>query len=144
MLAPALVFGQALGRWGNFFNYEAYGVATDLPWKMFVPLQHRILGTEGVQYAHPLFLYESLWDLLIFLFLWRAGNFPRKRPGIIFGLYLLFYSMGRFFFEMLRADVTVAFGLRVNMILSLVVFVFGFLVLFRPADKNEINLKIVV
>src|SRR6266481_6355936 len=64
--APSLALGQAIGRWGNFFNEEAFGRPTDLPWKLFISPVHRPLQYAQSEYFHPTFLYESLWDLLVF------------------------------------------------------------------------------
>ncbi|MDR1797206.1 MAG: prolipoprotein diacylglyceryl transferase [Clostridiales Family XIII bacterium] len=83
--------GQAIGRWGNFFNSEVYGVRTDLPWAV------RIDGEP----MHPLFLYESIWCFLLFLFLLRVDN-RRKFFGQSFFLYCILYSVERFFAEGLR------------------------------------------
>jgi phosphatidylglycerol:prolipoprotein diacylglycerol transferase len=69
LVAPSLILGQAIGRWGNFFNSEAYGAPTDLPWKLYIPPQNRWhLPPEMRQfdYFHPTFLYESLWNLMVF------------------------------------------------------------------------------
>ncbi len=66
LVAPSLILGQAIGRWGNFFNSEAFGRPTDLPWKLYIPLERRPPGYEGFEYFHPTFLYESLWDLMVF------------------------------------------------------------------------------
>ena len=61
LVAPSLILGQAIGRWGNFFNSEAFGRPTDLPWKLYIPLERRPVGYERFEYFHPTFLYESLW-----------------------------------------------------------------------------------
>src|SRR5579883_1520728 len=60
LVAPSLILGQAIGRWGNFFNSEAFGRPTNLPWKLYIPLERRPPGYEGFEYFHPTFLYESL------------------------------------------------------------------------------------
>lgn len=66
LVAPSLILGQAIGRWGNFFNSEAFGRPTNLPWKLFIPADRRPLGYENFAYFHPTFLYESLWNLMVF------------------------------------------------------------------------------
>lgn len=119
--APAMALGQAIGRWGNFFNGEAYGGVTDLPWGIHVaadPYLH-----------HPTFLYESIWDILLFLFLWRL--FPKtKHTGIVLGFYLLIYSFGRFWIEGLRTDSLMLGPLRQAQVLSLCLMVAGGLILY--------------
>jgi phosphatidylglycerol:prolipoprotein diacylglycerol transferase len=103
--APSIVLGQAIGRWGNFFNEEAYGRPTDLPWRLYISPGQRPPGLGQFEYFHPTFLYESLWNLLVFaaLVLWlrpRLGH----RPGALFFAYLGLYSLGRFVIEALRLD----------------------------------------
>jgi phosphatidylglycerol---prolipoprotein diacylglyceryl transferase len=103
--APSLAIGQAIGRWGNFFNEEAFGRPTDLPWKVFISPAHRPPGYAQYDYFHPTFLYESLWDLAVFLALVVALR-PRfrERPGAVFFSYIGLYSVGRFLIEGLRLD----------------------------------------
>jgi phosphatidylglycerol---prolipoprotein diacylglyceryl transferase len=103
--APSLVLGQAIGRWGNFFNEEAFGRPTDLPWKLYISPPHRPPGYEAYEHFHPTFLYESLWDFAVFVALvsWlrpRLGAWP----GALFFAYVGLYSVGRFAIEGLRLD----------------------------------------
>jgi phosphatidylglycerol:prolipoprotein diacylglycerol transferase len=73
ILAPALALGQAIGRWGNFFNQELYGAPTSLPWAIYIDPQHRLAGFENQAYYHPTFLYESIWNLAnMALLLWLS------------------------------------------------------------------------
>jgi phosphatidylglycerol:prolipoprotein diacylglycerol transferase len=110
--APTLLVGQAIGRWGNFFNQEAYGRPTTLPWGLDIPPDHRIPPYDNLaQYPpsarfHPTFLYESIWDagaLLAILWIERRYR-ARLRPGDSALLYGVLYSAGRFFTEGLRTD----------------------------------------
>ncbi|MDR3072973.1 MAG: prolipoprotein diacylglyceryl transferase [Clostridiales Family XIII bacterium] len=93
LFASAVPLGQAIGRWGNFFNEEAYGGPTDLPWAQII---------DG-QKVHPTFLYESIWCFLLFLFLQFLDR-RRSFHGQIFLLYVILYSLERFFVEGLRTD----------------------------------------
>ncbi|MGC9322316.1 MAG: prolipoprotein diacylglyceryl transferase [Kosmotogaceae bacterium] len=103
IFTAVLPLAQAIGRWGNFMNYEAYGSPTDLPWKMFVPLRYRMPGYYEFGYFHPTFLYESLANVAIFAVLyWYLGK--RKNYGEVTALYMVFYSIVRFFVEGLRLD----------------------------------------
>jgi phosphatidylglycerol:prolipoprotein diacylglycerol transferase len=103
--APSIVLGQAIGRWGNFFNEEAFGLPTALPWKLYISPPHRPVGFGPAEYFHPTFLYESLWDLAVFgLLVLVARPRLRDRPGAVFFCYLGLYSIGRFFIEALRLD----------------------------------------
>ena len=117
--APSIVIGQAIGRWGNFFNEEAYGRPTDLPWKMYVSPAHRPAEFSRDDYFHPTFLYESLWDLAVFmvLVLWLRPAL-RDRPGALFFCYVGLYSVGRFAIESLRLDSFWLAGLRVPQLAS--------------------------
>ncbi|HEU4368061.1 MAG TPA: prolipoprotein diacylglyceryl transferase [Methylomirabilota bacterium] len=103
--APAFAIGQAIGRWGNFFNEEAFGRPTDLPWKLYISPSHRPLGYQPYEYFHPTFLYESLWDLGVFLalVLWLRPRL-REHPGALFFVYIGLYSIGRFAIEAIRLD----------------------------------------
>jgi len=94
-----LFIGQAVGRWGNFINAEAYGVETDLPWKMG-------LTTGGTTtYVHPTFLYESLWNIMGLLIMHIFSKKAKtKYPGQYFLFYVAWYGLGRFMIEGLRTD----------------------------------------
>lgn len=117
---PGLPLGQAIGRWGNFFNQEAHGVQTDLPWAITV--YDKSLGWIKV---HPTFLYESIWDLLVFGALMFYEKRYKKNDGELLFLYLFLYSIGRFFIEGLRTDSLMFLGLRTAQIVSLVCIAVG-------------------
>lgn len=120
LVAPALILGQAIGRWGNFFNSEAFGRPTDLPWKLYIPPAQRPPGFEEFAYFHPTFLYESLWNLLVFaLLLFLFFRFPRLKRGTIFLVYGITYSLGRLWIEGLRMDSLMLGPIRVAQLVSL-------------------------
>ncbi len=96
--ALGLLIGQMIGRWGNFFNREAYGYETDMPWKM------GLISDTGTFYVHPTFLYESLWNLIGFIWIHRFSKKHRQYDGEIFLLYAAWYGLGRFMIEALRTD----------------------------------------
>ena len=108
ILIPSIILGQSIGRWGNFFNNEAFGIPTDLPWKLFIPIQNRPIEFINYQFFHPTFIYESLWNFFIFILLiiifFQQNNKNSVRPGFISCLYLIGYSFGRFWIEGLRID----------------------------------------
>ena len=109
VLVPAVALGQAIGRWGNFFNSEAFGLPTDLPWKLFIPLPFRPSEFLDQAYFHPTFLYESIWNLgvcILLLLLFRAASRGSIQllPGTLSCVYLLAYSSGRVWIEGLRTD----------------------------------------
>ncbi len=118
--AAPLALGQAIGRWGNFFNEEAFGRPTELPWKLYISPQHRPLGFAQYEYFHPTFLYESLWDLVVFglLIAWLRPRLG-ARPGALFFCYLGLYSVGRFVIEALRLDSFWVGSFRVPQLASL-------------------------
>jgi len=104
--APGIILAQAIGRWGNFFNQELYGYPSDLPWAIYIDPNHRLPGYKAFSYFHPLFLYESLWDFLgCFFLLFLGRKFGhRLLSGDIFFIYVIYYSIGRFFLEGLRIN----------------------------------------
>jgi phosphatidylglycerol:prolipoprotein diacylglycerol transferase len=133
--APSIAIGQAIGRWGNFFNEEAFGRPTDLPWKLYISPPHRPPSFAGDDFFHPTFLYESLWDLGIFLALvWWLRPGLRERPGALFFCYVGLYSVGRFMIESLRLDSFWLDGFRVPQLASVagcIVAAVGLVVLAR-------------
>lgn len=126
VVAPSVILGQAIGRWGNFFNSEAFGSPTDLPWKLLIPEGRRPTGFESVAYYHPTFLYESLWNLMVFgLLLTLFVRFPKAKRGTLFLVYAIAYSIGRFWIEALRTDSLMVGPLKMAQMVSLVGIVFG-------------------
>lgn len=120
LTALVLPLGQAIGRWGNFINYEAFGKPTTLPWKMFVPADYRPVQYQSQEYFHPAFLYESLADLILFavLFIFRK----KLKHGQIILVYLLGYSIIRFFMEFIRVDVLWVGGVNGNQAIAVLLF----------------------
>jgi phosphatidylglycerol:prolipoprotein diacylglycerol transferase len=103
LFALVLPLGQLIGRFGNFFNQEAFGGPTTLPWKMFVNLSNRPDGYEIFKYFHPTFLYEGIGNLLILILLLRVYQ-KSHLPGQIVSIYLIMYSGLRFVTEIFRVD----------------------------------------
>jgi len=126
--SPYLALAQGIGRWGNFVNQEAYGTPTTLPWGMTG-------STIGDTPVHPTFLYESLWNIALFIFLlWFRKR--KKLNGEAFFLYLILYGAGRFWIEGLRTDSLMLGSMRVSQVLSfifVVVFTIVFVVRRRKA-----------
>jgi phosphatidylglycerol:prolipoprotein diacylglycerol transferase len=130
VIVPALALGQAIGRWGNFFNSEAFGRPTNLPWKLYIPPSSRPIEYLDYEYFHPTFLYESLWNLLvfgllIFLFFWGWRHRDRFKVGTLSLVYLIAYSIGRFWVEGLRTDSLMLGPLRMAQVISIVLIVVG-------------------
>ncbi len=126
-LAPGLLFAQAIGRFGNWFNGELFGRPTSLPWALKIPVALRPTGYESYPTFHPTFLYEAIWCVFVATLLFILEK--RFRPGQGFLFYVAAYCVGRFFIESLRIDTAHAFaGLRVNEWMSIFVAVMaGFL-----------------
>lgn len=130
LVAPSLILGQAIGRWGNFFNSEAFGRPTNLPWKLYIPPERRPPNLASYEYFHPTFLYESLWDFMVFgllltLFFRGVSGKVRLRVGTLFMIYLVAYSLGRFWIEGLRTDSLMLGPLRIAQVVSLSGIVLG-------------------
>ena len=116
IIAPSMALGQGVGRWGNYFNQELYGAPTNLPWKIFIDPAHRLPAYLDVDYYHPLFFYESLWNFFnMFLLIWISRRYAdRLRTGDIFLVYLIVYPVGRFFLDFLRLDASMVGGININ------------------------------
>lgn len=124
LVVPSAILGQAIGRWGNFFNSEAFGRPTDLPWKLFIDPIYRPREYQNYQYFHPTFLYESLWNLATFvllltIFFWGLKHKNRLKTGTIACIYAIAYSLGRFWIEALRTDSLMFGSLKIAQIVSL-------------------------
>ncbi|MCK8824826.1 prolipoprotein diacylglyceryl transferase [Fuchsiella alkaliacetigena] len=126
--APSLILGQAIGRWGNFINQEAYGYATDLPWGIYI---------DGA-YRHPTFLYESLWGIAIFIFLVKIKKSSKIKTGELFLIYLIAYSGGRLFIEGFRTDSLMIGPLRVAQLVSILgILISSGLIYWRRKTNNR-------
>uniref|UniRef100_B8HYD7 Phosphatidylglycerol--prolipoprotein diacylglyceryl transferase n=1 Tax=Cyanothece sp. (strain PCC 7425 / ATCC 29141) TaxID=395961 RepID=B8HYD7_CYAP4 len=131
LIAPSLILGQAIGRWGNFFNSEAFGDPTDLPWKLYISPEHRPPPFRNFAYFHPTFLYESLWNVMVFgLLLTLFFRFPQLKRGTLFLTYAIAYSCGRLWIEGLRTDSLMLGPLRIAQVVSLVSIGLGAIGLF--------------
>ncbi|MDO4792700.1 MAG: prolipoprotein diacylglyceryl transferase [Filifactor alocis] len=125
IFSPYVILGQAIGRWGNFINQEAHGGPTDLPWGIMV---------DGVK-VHPTFLYESLWNIAIFILLLSVRK-KKDFDGKMTAIYLIGYSIGRFFIEGLRTDSLMLGPLRAAQVISLIFIVIGALLWMKNRDKG--------
>ncbi len=124
--SPGLILGQAIGRWGNFINQEAHGTPTELPWGIMV---------DGVR-VHPTFLYESLWNFLVFALLLRHRN-RKKAEGNVFLLYIVLYSVGRFFVEGLRTDSLMLGEIRAAQLVSATAVIVGIIFMYYRSKNIE-------
>ncbi|MGP1567176.1 MAG: prolipoprotein diacylglyceryl transferase [Peptoanaerobacter stomatis] len=128
IICVSIPLGQSIGRWGNFTNSEAYGTATNLPWA---------INING-QMVHPTFLYESIWNFALFIFLYRLLK-KRKFNGQIISLYMIIYSVGRFFIEALRTDSLMILGLKTAQLVSISLIILGVAVYVYASKNNRIS-----
>lgn len=139
--APGVILAQAIGRWGNYFNQELFGRPSDLPWAIRIAPENRPSGFEDTAAFHPTFLYESIWNLLVFfVLLFIARRFAsRLKNGDIFLLYVSFYSVGRFFVEALRIDPAFLLGdFRGNLfVASVLALTFALIFFLRHASTGR-------
>ncbi|MGI6324953.1 MAG: prolipoprotein diacylglyceryl transferase [Bacilli bacterium] len=126
----SMLLGQAVGRWGNFFNQEAHGyeVSRSFLEKLYIP-GYIIEGMNIYgKYYHPTFLYESLWSFVGFIFLIIYRHYKYLKIGELTGIYLMWYSVGRFFIEYLRTDSLMWHDFRVAQIASVILFIIGLII----------------
>jgi prolipoprotein diacylglyceryl transferase len=138
-LVPGLLLAQAVGRWGNYFNNELFGLPTDLPWGLEISVGNpaKPVGLPDSLTYHPTFLYESIWSLLgIAVLLWAEKRF-NLQWGRMFAAYLMFYSFGRVFIESIRLDPAyVLFGVRLNVWSAVVGFAIGLVIFVIQGQKH--------
>jgi prolipoprotein diacylglyceryl transferase len=134
-IAPGIIFAQAIGRLGNYFNQELFGKPTDVWWALEIAEKNRPKGFELFETFHPTFLYELIWSLIIGFTLIHVDKKYRLGHGRVFALYVALYSLGRLLVETFRIDESrILFGLRFNIWTSLLVIVGG-LVYFMISSK---------
>jgi len=126
LLSPSVALAQSIGRLGNFFNREAFGPPTNLPWKIYVPPSNRPPQYLQNEFFHPTFFYEAIADFLIFLILIFFSRKLKKNPGVVFFLYVMLIGVSRFGLEFLRVDTWVLGTIKVGQILSMVAILSSF------------------
>ncbi len=129
-VAPGIALGQAIGRWGNFINIEAYGVETTLPWRMGIYESGKYIE------VHPTFLYESLATFILFIILLKIKN-KRKFEGQLTCIYFMWYSFVRMFIEGLRTDSLKLGTIRISQLLSLIIFIVSVIFYARAKKTNK-------
>jgi len=138
-VAPGMLLAQAVGRWGNYFNNELFGLPTDLPWGLEISSRNPAYPAglpEGVLF-HPTFLYESIWSLIGVLILLAADKRFSLRWGKLFGLYLIYYSIGRIWVEAIRIDPSeILLGLRINIWSAIAGIIVGLAVIIIQSRRH--------
>lgn len=151
ILVPGLMLGQAIGRWGNFFNQEAFGKPTSLPWAIYVDPANRPYDYASYEYFHPTFLYESIANFLLFALLLLMHRYCKKRPGkipygLILSVYLGIYSIYRTFIEYYRIDSSYWGPVKVVYVIDFIVLIAAFIIAnhvirkFREKKQLEENI----
>ena len=144
VVAPSVMLAQAMGRWGNFTNHEAYGGETTRQFLEGLHLPQFIINNMYIDgaFRQPTFFYESMWSLLGFILILIVRKKLLVKRGELFLSYVIWYSFGRFFIEGMRTDSLYAFGgIRVSQVLSLILFVGGiFLFYYRRKKRTDIKL----
>ncbi len=143
ILVVSLILGQAIGRWGNFFNGEVYGIQASYDFLKAIHLPDFIINglySDGI-YHHPLFLYESLWCLLGFIILVIFRNLKYTKVGQVTGLYFIWYGIGRFFLEGMRdPEFNLKLGnIRISMVISILMVVAGLIIVFVKGKGNKFD-----
>lgn len=141
VIIPGLILSQAIGRFGNFFNNEAFGTPTSLPWALFIPADMRPLEFTEFAFFHPTFLYESLWNFIGFIVLVlvsRKKTFMNA-PGSLLALYMIYYSFGRFWIEWLRTDSLFLGPLKAAQVVSILAIIGGLVLLNSLLRRRRVD-----
>lgn len=153
IIVPALCLGQVIGRWGNFFNGEAHGPETTFAFLNSLHLPQFIIDGMNIngKYFQPTFLYESLWNLICFILLIVLRRRKHLKIGTLTSIYLMWYSVGRFFIEGMRTDSLMLGSLKMAQVISIVGIIIGVMMLilcrkgsrfdnlYKEAEKKEIT-----
>ena len=146
MIVVGLIIGQAIGRWGNFFNGEAHGGITTLEHLQQLHLPEFIINGMYIDgnYYLPTFLYESIWNFIGFIILLIVRRIKYIKIGQTTAIYFIWYGIGRFFIEAFRTDSLMFFGLKIAQIVSLIGIIIGIIIIVTNRNKkyyNEMEVK---
>lgn len=138
MLVIGLILGQAIGRWGNFFNGEAHGAVTTLSHLQDLHLPNFIINGMYIDstYYIPTFLYESIWDFIGFIILYIFYSKRNNKSGQTSGLYLIWYGIGRFIIEGMRTDSLMLGNIRMAQLVSIITLIFGLILIIYSKRRN--------
>lgn len=146
-VAPALLLGQTIGRWGNYFNQELFGLPTNLPWGIFIEARYRPEAYLAYSHFHPTFLYESLTAMTGLVIIMLGLKYWRSKPISLIQLgqgttawYLIIFGLYRFLVEFIKVDITPSLGIfRWPQVISLVSLALGLVILVRAGRKDYKN-----
>ena len=136
---PSLLIAQAIGRWGNFFNGEAHGMATSLEHLQKLHLPSFIIKGMNISgiYYEPTFLYESLLCLIGFIIVLIIRRFKYIKVGNLTAFYFIYYSIGRFFIESMRTDSLMIGGFKMAQVISVILFIIGIIIIIKNSRKEK-------
>lgn len=139
IIVPGLIIGQAIGRWGNFFNQEAHGPATTLAHLQNLHIPEFIIKGMHINgvYYEPTFFYESVWCLIGFIVLLIYRRMHYTKIGQTTGLYLIWYGLGRFFIEHLRTDSLLLFNIKVAQLVSIIMIIVGIIIMIKEGKGSK-------
>jgi phosphatidylglycerol:prolipoprotein diacylglycerol transferase len=140
-----VIIAQAIGRWGNFFNGEAYGPVTTMAHLKSLLIPNFIIKGMYIDGAYhiPTFLYESIWCFLGFIIMILLRKYKKLRLGTLTGFYLIWYGIERFFVEILRTDSLMLFNIKVAQIVSIIFIISGIIIIIKNKEEyNKVKLKI--
>lgn len=139
IIVVGLILGQAIGRWGNFLNQEAYGVETTYQALKNIHIPDFIIKGMYIDktYYTPIFLYESIWNIVGFILLIGIRKIKKLKVGTLSSCYLIWYSLARFFIEGLRTDSLMLYNLKIAQLISVIAIIIGVLLLIYSNKKND-------
>ena len=137
--AIGILIGQIIGRWGNFFNQEAHGGETTREFLQSIHLPNFIINgmNIGGLYYHPTFLYESLLNLIGLIILLIIRKYKNIKTGMILSIYLMWYSVVRFFIESMRTDSLMLYSLKMAQVISIIFFILGIIIFIYSYKNNQ-------
>lgn len=143
IIVVGLILAQSIGRWGNFFNQEAFGRVTTLKYLQNIHLPKFVINGMYIQgcYREPTFLYESIFSFLGFLIMLIIRNCKKLRVGYLTSIYLIWYGIERFFIERLRSDSLMFGPIKVAQFISLVAIIFGIFLLIKSSKNKRLYQK---
>ena len=141
IISVALILGQAIGRWGNFFNSEAHGTEVTRSFLENLRLPNFIIEGMNINgtYYHPTFLYESIWNLIGFIVLIVLRKFKYLKIGTLTAVYFIWYGAGRLFIEGLRTDSLMLGDFRIAQVISVVLIITGIIILIRSIKGSKFD-----
>ena len=127
IIVPSLIIGQAIGRWGNFFNSEAHGPEVTYEFLKNLHIPNFIINGMHINgtYYHPTFLYESLWCIIGFIIILIIRKLTNRKKGMVTYTYFIWYGLGRFFIESLRTDSLYLGSVKISQLVSIILIIIG-------------------